>query len=334
MITKAILHILDSNNEVPVLSEQELEIEKDNNDFLEKHLAKIHSDGDLKNAQFEPDSNEVYNLIKQISEDQAAFGDISRALATRLFGIMLQNPAIPSADLIFVLYNLAELNYLAIMKCNYRSSYIHYVSSTEAGQINRLIKHKTTLPNETQKVDECILVNLANQELQIIEKAYEICAEKEYYLSKYFLRCKSELSYKQKLKILDKSVNKISKQLTNEEDFQKVSKFRSCIAETIEDAKEIKVAEVADAVFGHNQAFKHEYLAEVKNAGITESSVRIPEQSNPGKTYRNQKLKTDSGIEINFPSHFYNNKEIMEFINNPDGTISILIKNVNKVMNK
>jgi nucleoid-associated protein YejK len=302
--------------------------------ILEKHLSKVHNDGDLKNACFEPNPNEAVELITQLGQGETDFVEISRALANKLFTIMQQNPAIPSADVIFAIFTLDETKYLAILKCNYRSSFIHYVSSTEAGQINRLIKQKTTLPNETQKVDECVLVNLVSHELKIIEKQYDVCAEREYYLSKYFLRCASELSYKQKLKILDKSVNKITKKLTNEEDFDKVTKLRSCLAETIEEAQEIKVSEVAEAVFGHNQAYKHEYLEEVKKAGLVESSVPIPPLSNPSKTFRNQKLKTDSGIEINFPSHFYNNKDVMEFINNPDGTISILIKNVMKVMNK
>lgn len=65
-----------------------------------------------------------------------------------------------------------------------------------------------------------------------------------------------------------------------------------------------------------------------------EEAFVVPETNTANKKFRTQKLKTDIGIEINFPSHFYNDKDVIEFINNPDGSISILIKNVNKVMNK
>lgn len=65
-----------------------------------------------------------------------------------------------------------------------------------------------------------------------------------------------------------------------------------------------------------------------------ENTVAVPEMTDTNKKFTKQKLKTDSGIEINFPAHFYGNPDVMEFINNPDGTISILIKNIGKVVNK
>lgn len=332
-INKAILHILDNNHEAPVLSARELEIDKDVSDFLAKHISKVLVDGDLKKAWFNPDGNEISNLCSRLSQDEALFVNVSCELAGRLFVIMRQNPAIPSADVIFCLFDTLEARYLALLKLNYRSSYIHYVSNTDEGSVNRLVRQKTTLPGEGQKVDEAVLVNLADIELEVLEKQYEICDKKEPYLSKYFLKCRSELSCAQKIKVLDKAVSKISRKHLDK-DFDKVTKLRSCLAESMEETNEIKVDQVAERVFGGNTAFKEEYLAEIKKAGLVENTVVIPEHNNTGKKFRTQRLKTDSGIEINFPSHFYGDKDVMEFINNPDGTISILIKNVGKVVNK
>ena len=39
-------------------------------------------------------------------------------------------------------------------------------------------------------------------------------------------------------------------------------------------------------------------------------------------------------IEITIPSDIYENKEMVEFINNPDGSISVLIKNIDSIMNR
>jgi hypothetical protein len=50
--------------------------------------------------------------------------------------------------------------------------------------------------------------------------------------------------------------------------------------------------------------------------------------------FRTQKIKTDTGIELNFPSEMFNNKDMMEFFNNPDGTILHPYKNVNKIINR
>lgn len=327
---KVILHILDNAHQVPVLSARELELETDTVDFLEKHLSRLSVDGELKAARFNPEGNQAYQLCFQLSQDEGLFVETSLGLANQLFGIMEQNPAIPAGDVIFVLFAVEDVRYFAMLKLNYRHSYIHFVSNLGENHINQLIKQKTTLPSDTQKVDEGFIIRLADGDLRVLEKKYEICAEKEYYLSKFFLQCQSDLSYAEKIKILDKSVSVITKK-HQAEDYDKVTKLRTCLAENMEDAKEIRVEQVAEAVFGGNTAFKAEYLEEVQKAGLVEETLPVPEENTANKKFRTQKLKTDSGIEINFPSHVYNNTDVMEFINNPDGTISILIKNINKV---
>ena len=52
------------------------------------------------------------------------------------------------------------------------------------------------------------------------------------------------------------------------------------------------------------------------------------------RKFEKQFLTTDSGIEINIPMEEYNNKQHVEFITNPDGTISVLIKNINRITSK
>jgi hypothetical protein len=52
------------------------------------------------------------------------------------------------------------------------------------------------------------------------------------------------------------------------------------------------------------------------------------------RKYSKQKFKLDNGIEITIPSEIYENKEMVEFINNPDGSVSVLIKNIESILNK
>ena len=52
------------------------------------------------------------------------------------------------------------------------------------------------------------------------------------------------------------------------------------------------------------------------------------------RTGRSHKIKTDTGIEITFPSEYVENTEYIQFINNPDGTISIELKHIGKITNK
>ncbi|MCZ1331056.1 nucleoid-associated protein, partial [Enterococcus faecium] len=41
-----------------------------------------------------------------------------------------------------------------------------------------------------------------------------------------------------------------------------------------------------------------------------------------------------NGIELIVPVDVYRNPDLIEFVNNPDGTISVMIKNVDEVLNR
>ena len=53
-----------------------------------------------------------------------------------------------------------------------------------------------------------------------------------------------------------------------------------------------------------------------------------------GKQGRQHKIKTDTGIEISFPVEYMKNRDFIEIVTNPDGTLRIELKNINKISNK
>ncbi|GMA69784.1 hypothetical protein GCM10025879_10300 [Leuconostoc litchii] len=47
-----------------------------------------------------------------------------------------------------------------------------------------------------------------------------------------------------------------------------------------------------------------------------------------------QKFKLDSGIEISIPINVYQDLSKVEFVNNPDGTVTLMIKDIETILNK
>ena len=47
-----------------------------------------------------------------------------------------------------------------------------------------------------------------------------------------------------------------------------------------------------------------------------------------------QFLTTDTGIEINIPMEVYRDKKKVEFITNDDGTVDIMIRNIQELFTK
>ncbi|HYH03352.1 MAG TPA: nucleoid-associated protein, partial [Bacillota bacterium] len=105
------------------------------------------------------------------------------------------------------------------------------------------------------------------------------------------------------------------------------------VAMNVEEDNCIEMDHVVREIFRDDPPAQREYLEEIKKAGIEETKIQLPEKI-IAKKFANQKICTDTGVEINFPSDYFNNKEKLEFINNSDGTISIIIKNVSKISNK
>ncbi|MCX7709378.1 MAG: nucleoid-associated protein [Clostridia bacterium] len=331
-IIKAVLHILDNNITVPVLSETELEIESEISELFEKYIAKVLEDNNLKNASFTGDSNRVRYLCSVLNASSENFLDTSHEIAAMLFDIMVKHVDISPADLICCLFSLNHEMHFGIFKLNYKTGFTHFVQHTDEGNSNTIIRHRTLLPSEGQKVDECALINLENFTLKVLEKQYEIDGEKEFYLSKMFLSCSTDLSNNAKLKILDRVTQKINEKYFDE-GFDKVAAIKKVVTESLEEASAIKVDNLVERVFENNLDIQKEYIEEVQKAGLMEEAISIPETL-AVKRFGTHKIKTDIGVEISFPSSLYDDKDKIEFVNNPDGTISIIIKNVGKITNK
>lgn len=332
-IRKAILHILDTNIDIPVISQKELCLDGDICDFLEKHLDRILNDANLKSAEFTSEHNEIRNICRNLNRNTAYFYQASIQIANKLFYILKKNVDIPPADLICCVFDYCNHLYLGILKLNYKTGFTHFVIQEEdEGNINTIIKHRTILPSESQKIDECAFINLDDLSVKLLEKAYEINGEKELYLSKLFLNCSTQLSDVEKIKIIEKAAKKVNKQFFDE-DFDKPAKLKKAVAESFEETGAIQIDTIVEKVFENNIEIQNECISEIEKAGLVEKSIPVPEKLAERK-FKTHKIKTDTGVEINFPSSYYNDKEKIEFINNPDGTISIVIKNVGKIVNR
>ncbi|WP_252241846.1 nucleoid-associated protein [Clostridium sp. ZBS18] len=328
LVKKYITHVLDKNMGIPVLSSKEQNLDNDINEFLEKNISKMLNDQSVKNAVFLNDSKTKLLCEKIMSNDIKDFNLITTEIAMNLFQIIEQDLEIPSGDLVCCLFLLNDTMYLALLKLNYRHSYTHFIDKDRVVQI---IKNKVTFLNESQKLDEGAIINLKDLSIKLIEK--KCTKNKEYfeYFSKKFLQCKTEISNKEKLKIFNKINDEFSKKYFNSEIVEDL-KMKKIILDSIDDNSDLKIDELAEKVFSENEEVKNDYINEFKNKGIYNTT--LIESETIKKSFKMQKVKTDSGIEINLPFDIYNDKDKIEFNNNVDGTISIVLKNISKIISK
>ena len=91
-----------------------------------------------------------------------------------------------------------------------------------------------------------------------------------------------------------------------------------------------EVPVVIDKIFREHPEMKEEVQEKLEKYNLKEATVE-PQNPNTTKKFTKQHLMTDTGIELKIPMEEYNNKDRIEFITNPDGTISVLIKNIGSI---
>lgn len=327
-IKNVIVHILDSTIGMPVLSDTELEYGSEIAEFLKEHIAKISSGDDAKECYFYREESEVFHMLEEYADEN--FVEISKDIASLLYEIMNSNIDIPAADLMVVRFREGDDEYLALLKMNYKTLYTHRTMTLEdgGGNSNEIIRHKSILPSESQRLTEAAIIRLNDLSLQVIEKKYEVNGEKTNYFSFLFLKCSAHLSHKSKLSIVSRAVESVQKEGFDEsERFEKQMRAKSIIQEEIEEKGGFVVEELAEKIFEEQPELKVAFQDKMEKYDMVKEEIQ-PQSENTVRKYQSQHLYTDTGIEIKIPMDQYKNPHSVEFITNHDGTVSVLIKNI------
>jgi hypothetical protein len=241
---------------------------------------------------------------------------------------MNSNVDIPSADLLVVRFRAYEQEYLGLLKMNFKAGYTHRTFAEGENNNNEIIRYKAVLPTESQKLTEAAIINLQTLQVQVVEKKYEVNGEKTNYFSYLFLQCSSHLSHKTKLNIVTKAIEKVQREGLEEYAACEAQMNAKCIIqEEIEEKGGFVVEDLADKVFEEKPELRNAFQEQMEKYDMVKEEV-IPQSENTTRKYQKQHLFTDTGIEIKIPMDLYKNSGKVEFITNPDGTISLLIKNI------
>lgn len=328
MIMKTgIVHILDSMMGIPVLSDCTIDLGSDLSDFLKAHIEKISESDDVKHCRFSGDS-EVKELLEKCTPEN--FIDTSKQLAESLYGIMNSNIDIPPADVAIVVFSCQGTDYLALLKLNYKTSYTHTTKAAGGKNNNEIILQRAILPGQSQRLSEAFIVNLSNGELLLTEKKYEVNGEKRLYLSELFLKCHAPLSQKSKLDIVAKAVEQVNKKYYGEDDAERKMEIKSVIYQELEEEGALKVETIKEKVFPHSPEMQEDLDEKLEKYNMAHEVVE-PKNETTIRKFQKQRLTTETGIEISIPMEEYQNPDHVEFITNPDGTVSVLIKNIGQL---
>lgn len=324
IIHQAILHVLDTTLDAPVLSGGGMELTAEKTAYLQNHIEKLLASDEIRQCRPLPDS-----AFRNELEHNQDFIDLSCRIAGVLFDYMHAHTTIPGADLAVVDFTRDGAPWLGILKLNYKNGYTHYTETVEGAPVNSIIQQRACLPTQSGKVEEGALVNLTDYSMRLLEKKYDIDGHKEFYLSSVVFQYTQAEPEKKKLQAIQEAAAQAVKDAYEDEPHADAQVAMLIANQAADNDNQVSVEQV-------RQQLAEEYpLAAVPFDDYVEKSEVLEEAATPVtvtpariRRMESRSIRTANGIEVKIPTELLNSDSELEFLHDPDGSVSLLIKNV------
>lgn len=327
VIHKFIIHVLDKNNDFPILNDFEGKINQEVDKFFKKTIKKVSKDDDLRKAIFNNyNENIVKNCCEQIIYNEETFVENSKEIASYLFEIMKINQEIDSCDLAVCLYSDKDEKNVAILKLDYKKLYTHTIEYVDDKFNIQMVSNKVGI-SETANQKQCAIVGVSgiNDEYHfvLVDKDFEKKGLESKFLSEFLCATKID-DDKYKTKVFKNTTenwitNALSKDMKQAED------VRGMLNYSLKEKNDLEVDKfIKDAI--NDEDLRDSFKEHLKEKGI-EDTFSIDKKWIE-KKLKNRSIKTDTGFKIK--SNYTNFEDNMKYSirKNENGTFDILIKNI------
>ena len=327
-INTAVLHVLDYASGNEVMSQSSLNLEDAViEEYVTKHLNKCMNDLRIKKGYFNDDS-EYLKLLKGYTDQNYNFTDFS-IQAAQLLSEYLKSTASQSHDVLFIDYRNDDVPYVGMLLLENQKAYTHETKADEVISNTILLQH-SILPAPTKKLNTFALINTLTMEIQYVDNTNWNNGDISV-LPEMILDCTSEKSREEVLNEVSQVVTEVAEKC-DENPTLLLSRYKNYVKNTAEENDTVSTEDLAVNVFNASEEMQDTFISASMEHEIPKE-VEVPKKAVTRKM-KNQKIRTDTGIELTFPTEYSENPDKIEFINNPDGTISIEIKHIAKITNR
>ncbi|MFI3086486.1 nucleoid-associated protein [Streptococcus sp. 2022WUSS037] len=320
-VKKAIIHQFSPDDTELVLADQLLTVSPKIEEYLRKKIERVFSD-EAKTGQFEPDNPFLDYLQEDLLTNSVKIAGIWK----EEFSI---SENIKTNDLIFIEFERNGVEHFAFLRIALRENLAHVGS--ESGSPLKITQNN--LPGAGSAPDEALIVNLQTRKYHLIEKRIKHNGAFLNYFSDNLLQVTPAISAKKSIKAVEQTAQKIADNF-HQGDFQFQSKVKSAIFNNLEEDNELSPEKLADQLFDNNLTARLNFVDQLKEVIPDKISFDEIDSSRQLKKFENQKLSLSNGIELIVPNAIYEDAESVEFIQNDNGTYSILIKNIEDIKSK
>lgn len=332
-VNHAILHILDFESAVNVMSQRELDLDtRAVRSFVTSHLRRARTSGDNKRGAFAEDSAFAGEL-KSFFFGERDFIDLSQQIAEFVSGELAKAEKIESTDVFVADFeDDDDVRWFAVMLMNSRMAFMHEVAR-EGGEVrNDIARHYAILPSPSQKVASFALVRASTMDVYFQDKKRKIAGEDTFLIPDGLLQCETGVSGKEAIDAVTRVVEQVAEE-HGANTAVALAKAKAAVAEAVEEDEELPPWDIVDEAFEDEPVMRDAIKASLQEEHLPE---RVPVERTQVEraAVRNHKIRTDTGIEISFPAEMVDNPDYIEFVNEPNGLISISLRNIGSFENR
>lgn len=350
-INHAILHVFDFTSCVNVLSETELDLSsRQTRTFVTGHARRALANIDNRRGSFSPESL-FAEEVRAYHAGNRDFTALSTQVAEFIGGELGRQDKPASTDVLVVDFEEAPeipaegadeheaaaafagraKRYLAVLLLESRQAYMHEAGRAEDGSVrNGIARHYAILPNPSQKVASYAVIELGTLAVLFCDKPRTIAGEQRLVIADGLLQCSVEASGKE---VID-AVVRIAEEVADEYGANAavaLSKAKAHVSEAAAEDEYLAPWDMAADVFD-DEPLQKRFEEAVAEERLPERVV--VERKVADRVAKNHKIRTDTGIEITFPSEYSTSSEFIEFVNAPNGLINIELKNIGSIENR
>lgn len=329
-INHAILHIFDAQSAVTVFSEAELEFDtRAVKSFVTKHLKRSRNTADNHPGSFTQESAFAAEL-KRYFFGERTFIDLSQQIAEFLCEQLSHAEKPSSADILIADFeDDEETRWFAILIMESRMAFMHEVANDAGTVAAKIARHHAILPAPTQKIASYALVRSRDLAVRYQDKPRTIMGADTQLIVDGLLQCTTGTSAKEVIDTVTRAVAEAAEE-HGANAAVALAATKAAMVEQVEVDEELPPWDIVDEVFAEEPALQATVRQKLEEEHVPERvSVERAHAERP--SVRSQKIRTDTGIEITFPVEMSKNSEYIAFKNEPNGLISIELKNIGAI---
>lgn len=343
-VANAILHVFDFVAGSQHLSEEPLDLSsRQVRSFVQRHLRKVSSSSESRRGEFAPDSGFARELSGYLTGGRD-FVSFSREIAQWFWEELRRTEDLEQVDLLVAdftdtdaapaaadgenndAFDGAEPRRFVVLLLPRRACFAHEVF----GASNGICRHDATLPSPSQKVASYVVVDADTLAVSFHDRVRKVGSEEVMVLPDRFLQCSSEASGHEVIKEVSVIVSDVAEEFGLTPAVE-VGRAKASLARAAEQDDAVDPVAVGREIFEDRPEVRARFEERVAAAALP---AEAPVRRAATRIARNHRIRTDTGIEITFPSDLAEQPGYLDFAKNADGLISITIGNVTSIENR